>query len=56
MSYGNLIKESNSAAAAVSSYEKALFKKILEAKAVEKAQLLGANDGSHLSDLFSEVR
>lgn len=54
MSAGGIIKESKTAKAAMSIYEKMLFKKILEAKAVEKAQKLGANDG-HLSDQFSQI-
>ncbi|MBI3440420.1 MAG: hypothetical protein HY052_01210 [Proteobacteria bacterium] len=46
-------KDSKTVKAALSAYETALFRKILEKKAVEKAQTQFANDSVALSSLFA---
>ena len=49
----NLLQKSNKAVdTALSSYEEALFKAILEQKAAEKAQACAANDADTLRYLF----
>ena len=46
------LKEGKTVRAALSAYEAALFKKILDNQSVEKAQVQFANDSGTLSDLF----
>jgi hypothetical protein len=46
-------KDSKAASTALSDYESALFKKILQEEIVEKAQTKTANDSHSLSYLFA---
>jgi hypothetical protein len=49
-------KDSKSAAAALSDYETALFKKILSDESMEKLQAKAANDSDKLSQVFANLK